>query len=419
MTVLAYILSGLSLLISVLILVRLRVNWFGVILWFPKLYAGALSAYGVVIGAAGAIVGGIGGAYGAVPMGLFGAGVSVWYVWRCSRDNTGLDDLFGVGWQDQIPSEAAGKMLKSRWTMFLKMGASPQSSFERDVVFRIIPGTQRELLCDLWRPGDGSASEVGVIYLHGSAWMIGDKDLFTRPFFRHLVSQGHTVMDVSYRLFPETDLFGMISDVKYAIAWMKENASRFGVDPNKIVLAGGSAGGHLALLAGYAPAHPELKPQDLKNTDLSVCGVISYYGPSDLLAMYQGQVLNLPEIEDQPPRLITTETTLSNQDIGLIHLLLGGRPQDNPEAYPLFSPKSHVHPGCPPTLLFHGEPDILVPSAPTKALYHKLVEAEVPASYVMFPKTDHGFDLILPQVNPAAQSALYDVDRFLAILANK
>ncbi len=419
MIILAYILSGLSLLMSVLILVRLRGNFIGIILWFPKLYAGALSGYGAVIGAAGAIVGGVSKAYGAVPMGLFGASVAVWYVWQSSRGHNGFDAMFGVGWRDQITSEAASKLLQSRWTMFLKMETSRQFSFEPDVVFRTISGTQRELLCDLWRPENSNASGVGVIYLHGSGWMIGDKDMLTRPFFRNLVSQGHMVMDVSYRLFPETDLFGMVGDVKYAIAWMKENASRFGVSPEKIVLTGGSAGGHLALLAGYAPEHPELTPGDLKNTDLSVCGVISYYGPSDLFAIYQGQVLNLPEIEDLPPRVITPETTLSNQDLGLVNLLLGGRPQDNPDMYQLFSPQSHVHPGCPPTLLFHGEPDILVPSAPTTVLYNKLVEADVPALHVMFPKTDHGFDLIVPQVNPASQSALYDVDRFLAILANK
>ena len=62
---------------------------------------------------------------------------------------------------------------------------------------------------------------------------------------------------------------------------------------------------------------------------------------------------------------------------------------------------------------------ILVALDTTNALYTKLVESGVPAINVVFPWTDHMFDLILPQVNPAAQSALYDVDRFLALLLNK
>jgi acetyl esterase/lipase len=65
-----------------------------------------------------------------------------------------------------------------------------------------------------------------------------DKDFGTRPFFRHLVAQGHTVMDVAYRLCPEVDIYGMIGDVKRAIAWIKAEASCYGVNPEKIVLGG-------------------------------------------------------------------------------------------------------------------------------------------------------------------------------------
>ena len=87
--------------------------------------------------------------------------------------------------------------------------------------------------------------------------------------------------------------------------------------------------------------------------------------------------------------------------------------------YELASPVTHVNPGCPPTLLIQGDKDLLVPVDATCALYTKLVEAGVPAINVVFPWTDHAFDLLLPQVSPPAQSALYDVDRFLALLFNK
>ena len=85
-------------------------------------------------------------------------------------------------------------------------------------------------------------------------------------------------MDVAYRLCPEVDIYGMVGDVKRAIAWLKTNASLYGIDPEKIVIGGGSAGAHLALLAGYTPEHPELTPEDVKDTNLSVRGIISYYG---------------------------------------------------------------------------------------------------------------------------------------------
>jgi acetyl esterase/lipase len=189
------------------------------------------------------------------------------------------------------------------------------------------------------------------------------------------------------------------------------------VDPEKIVLGGGSAGGHLALLASYAPQHPELTPDDLKSADLSVCGVISYYGPVDLLAFYQNA--NLQRTVGLAPVPVGPDSTLRMHDIGRLDILLGGHPQEALDTYQLASPIAHVHPGCPPTLLIQGKQDFAVPVDATRRLYTKLVESGVPAINVVFPWTDHGFDLLLPQLSPSAQSALYDVDRFLGLLSNK
>jgi len=306
------------------------------------------------------------------------------------------------------------------------MSASPEPIWERDFPFWTIPGTEEQLLCDVWRPSDGNVSGLAFIYFHGSGWYIGDKDVLTRPFFRHLVAQGHTVMDVAYRLCPEVDIFDMVGDAKRAIAWMKNNASRYGVDPEKIVLGGGSAGGHLAQLAGYAPGHPELTPADVMGVDLSVCGVVSYYGPTDMLAEYP--YLNLQGTVGLPPVPIGEKFDFSNRYrldpefirlyAGRFDILLGGHPDEVPEIYQLTSPSTHVNPGSPPTLLIQGKQDFITSVDTTCALYTKLVESGVPAINIVYPWTDHGFDLAFPQLNPAAQSALYDVDRFLALLSN-
>ena len=418
MITLATILSGVSLLMSFLFLIHLR-SPLGWIALFPKLTAGALSPYWAIMGAVGAVIGWWYQAPWAIPMGFVGAGMMIWYVWRSTRDHKGFENAFGAGWSDQILPEQARHMVQKRWTWFLKMKASPEPSFERDIAFWRIPDTQRQLLCDIWRPGDGNLSGLAFIYFHGGAWFMGDKDDHTRPLFHHLVAQGHTVMDVAYRLCPEVDIYGMIGDVKRAIAWMKANASRYGVDPQKIVLGGGSAGGHLALLAGYAPQHPELTPEDLKSADLSVCGIISYYGPKDLLACYQ--YWNLQRVVGLPPLPVGEDlgyTKMLRHGVRL-DALLGGWPQDALSTYQLASPITHVHPGCPPTLLIQGDQDVVCSMDATRALYTKLVETGVPAINVVFPWTAHAFDLILPQINPSAQSALYDVDRFLALLANK
>ncbi|MCP4540296.1 MAG: alpha/beta hydrolase [Chloroflexi bacterium] len=238
------------------------------------------------------------------------------------------------------------------------MKAYPEPSCERDLAFWAIPGTERELLRDVWRPADGNVSGLAFIYFHGSGWWIGDKDFGTRPFYRHLVAQGHTVMDVTYRLCPKANIYGRIGDVKRAIAWIKTNASRYGVNLAKIVLGGGSADGHLALLAEYAPQHPELTPEDVKSTDLSVYGVISYYGPTDLLAFYQH--LNQQQMVGLPPVSIGPDSPKNMRDAGRLDIVLGGHPQDVPDAYQLASPITHVHPGCPPTLLIQGKQDLAV-----------------------------------------------------------
>jgi acetyl esterase/lipase len=387
---------------------------------FAKLTASALSPYWAIIGAVGAVIGWIYQAIWAIPMGIVGAGTMIWYVWRCTRDHKGFKDAFGADWSDHILPQQTKHMVQKRWTWFLKMKASPEPSWERDFAFWTIPDTDRQLLCDIWRPADSNVSGLAFIYFHGSAWWIGDKDMLTRPFFRHLVAQGHTVMDVAYRLCPEVDIYGMIGDVKRAIAWMKANASRYGVDPKKIVLGGGSAGCHLALLAAYTPQHPELTPEDIKDADLSVRGVISYYGPTDLLAEYK-HYMWIKFYSKEPPVPIgkKLDSNMRMRYAGRLDILLGGHPQDALYAYQLASPITHIHPGCPPTLLIQGDQDLLVPVDTTRALYTKLVESGVPAINVVFPSTDHAFDLLLPQINPAAQSALYDVDRFLALLLNK
>ena len=414
MVIMATILSGISLLMSALFLIKPKVS-VGFLVWFP-LIAGALSPYWAIMGAVGAVLGWVYGALWAVPMGILGAGTMIWYVWRCTRDHNGFEKAFGAGWSDQKLPQQAKNMVKRRWSFYLNMKASPEPLWERDIPFWKIPDTDRQLLCDIWRPGNGDVSGLAFVYLHGSGWAILDKDFGTRPFFRHLAAQGHTVMDVAYRLIPEADIYGMVGDAKRALAWIKTHADRYGVNPEKIVLGGGSAGAHIALLAGYTPEHPELTPEDTEGADLSVCGMVAYYAPTDLVAGYKHY-----DLKRQPPVPIGTKADpkMAFSYLGRLDILLGGYPEDVPDMYRLACPTTHVGPGSPPTLLMQGNKDFLVPLDGTQALYAKLVESGVPAIDVVFPWTQHGFDLLFPQISPPAQSALYDVDQFLALMVNK
>jgi acetyl esterase/lipase len=390
----------------------------GFMVWFPKLAAGALSPVWGGAGLLGALFGGLNRAPLAVAAGSMGALVMIWYLWRVSAAHPGFKMAFGANWPARIPAGQKASMLKRRWTGVWREAGQTEPRWERDLPFWTIPGTGRKLLCDLWQPPEGRApSGLAFIFLHGSAWTMLDKDFGTRLFFRHLVAQGHVVMDVAYRLCPEVDIYGMLGDVKRAVAWMKSNAADYHVDPQRIVLGGASAGGHLSMLAAYAPHHPQLTPPDVIEADLSVRGVVSFYGPSDLLAVYkhtnQQRLVGLPKVAIGAT---AAGDSKNMRDAGRLDILLGGHPFDIPETYELASPVTHVHSGCPPTLLIQGEHDLITPAAATRVLYRKLLDVKAPVINVLFPCTDHGFDLLLPRLSPTSQSALYDVERFLALM---
>ena len=193
------------------------------------------------------------------------------------------------------------------------------------------------------------ASGLAVVYLHGSACCVLDKDVATRPLFRHLAAQGHVIVDVAYRLFPETDVPGMVADAKRAVAWVKDHAADLEIEPDRIVLAGGSAGGHLALLAAYAHDDPALTPAELAGSDPRVCGVVSLYGQADLAAHYdhtsQHKVCRpddpQPDWDAPPPPWLARLFGPDAARLGLQHLMpagrlrLAGRRDPQPGARPL------------------------------------------------------------------------------------
>jgi acetyl esterase/lipase len=361
--------------------------------------------------------------------GLLGAAVAGEDVRRVTAPHPGFAQAFGPDWERAIPPERRTGMLQRRWAWNLP--AAPEQQWQRDVPFWTLSDGDRRLLCDLWPPPPGVApSGLAVVYLHGSAWSLLDKDFCTRPFFCHLPAQGHLVMDVAYRLHPETDMLGMVGDAKRAIAWMKAHGSEYGVNPERVVLAGGSAGGYLALLAAYTPREEALMPVDVGASDVSVRGVISCYGPTDLRAYYDytrqdtwvdhGQV---PETRPPSP-LMSRVLGTSYERLGLgkavvpgaMEPLLGGTPATVPDLYALFSPTTHVQAGSPPTLLIQGKDDVIAPVAATNALFERLVAASVPVVNIVFPHAEHGFDLAFPRRSPAAQTAWYHQERFLALM---
>ncbi|MBA3947881.1 MAG: alpha/beta hydrolase [Herpetosiphonaceae bacterium] len=213
-----------------------------------------------------------------------------------------------------------------------------------------------------------------VIVVHGGSWSGGTKSDFAQH-DRWLVGGGRVVFDIQYRLADANNRFpAAVEDVKCAIGWAKRNAATYGADPTRIALLGRSAGGQLALLAAYTPNDPALPPS-CPTLDTTVRGVISLYGPTDLVWGYN---------HTAHPDIINGPQTLENY--------LGGSPTTVPATYALAAPIEHVGGTTPPTLLFHGGHDQLVGHQHAERLVAKLKGAGIPFGYTYLPWANHGFD---------------------------
>ncbi len=335
-----------------------------------------------------------------------------------SRDQQ-FADAFGDDWEQQLDPVIRPRLRQRRWRPFFYRRFN--GVLQKNIHYGRNPDGKRPLCADiLLPPNDVPRSGLALIYVHGGAWTFGRRNIRKFPYFRQLAQQGHLIMDIDYTLATHTSLIGMTMDVKRAILWLKAHADEYAIDPDRIVLAGQSAGGHLSLLAAYTPNLPALQPPELKG-DTAVSGVISFYGPPDMHALHGDieqkffQRLS-PQVKDGIAEVVKrTQTERPFTGIG-ISALMGGSPDEIPDVYRLLSPVVHVDADCPPTLLLHGDHDGLVSARETAVLYDRLKSAGVTAVYLSFPDCEHSFESTLPQLSPAAQVAAYYTERFLALL---
>jgi acetyl esterase/lipase len=417
-------------------LVYLPFRWrpVGIFLFVEKVFALACLPFIVVAGAGLALMGRVVGSWWLIaPAGIAALGALA-VMLRIGSVRTDLSGALGSEWRQRIGLRSRERWVSRWWTGPLPKRRDPRLS--RDVPFATIPDSARALLCDVWQPPAGApCSGVAVVYLHGSAYYVLDKDCGTRPLFRQWTAQGHVVVDVAYRLFPETDVVGMVGDAKRAVAWVRGHARDLGVDRDRIVLVGGSAGGHLALLAAYGHADAALTPAELAGADVRVSAVVSLYGQVGLDTLYrhtsQDEICHSddprPDFSAPPSRALTR---LFGNDAARLRLglmacagrcdwLVGGTPSEVPERYARVSVFRYVRPDCPPTLLVHGTHDEMAPVGAVRELEHRLEQTGVAVTAVYLPHTDHMFDLVAPRWSPAARVAVHLLERFLAGIATR
>jgi acetyl esterase/lipase len=234
-----------------------------------------------------------------------------------------------------------------------------------------------------------------VLVIHGGFWAAGQKGEATLA-SRRLADLGFTVFDVQYRISPQPNWKTATGDVKCAIGWIKRHADTadWNVDGKKLALLGRSAGGHLALMAAYAPSDPELPPS-CDVTDTGVDAVIALYAPTDLAWGYQ-----------YPANRWVTDSRAKMRGF------LGGTPQEIGDRYRALSPLERVTGEAPRTLLAHGGRDQLVPHGHMGLLAARLRAMGVACETLFVPYAQHGFDFVHGGFSDQILEA--EVVRFLA-----
>jgi acetyl esterase/lipase len=234
---------------------------------------------------------------------------------------------------------------------------------------------------DLYAPRTPAPSEgrPAIVAIHGGGWRGGSKNDYGRSLVR-LAEHGYVVAAIDYRLSrPGAPSWpANFDDVREAVRWLRRHAKEYSVDPDRIAALGSSAGGHLAALLGTCP-----------DDAAQVQAVIDFYGPTDLLALYDNR------------KRTTTALTL----------LLGGRPDECPARYESASPIHYISADDPPMLLIHGGDDALVPLDQSRALADALARAGVPHRLIVVENARHGFSLevqgrdLLPEILAFLDSA--------------
>jgi acetyl esterase/lipase len=193
------------------------------------------------------------------------------------------------------------------------------------------------LLLDLYLP-QGIKNPPLIMFIHGGGWKGGSR---SRCRIEFVAQHGYAIASIEYRLSQEALFPAQIHDCKGALRWLRANASKFGYNAEKVVVAGTSAGGHLAALMGTSAGVSALEGSTGGNPTQSsrVQGILDYYGPSDFITRSKSH----PAKTEIPT--------------GSVFQLFGGKVTENLAAAKAASPVTHVNKDDPPLLILHGSND--------------------------------------------------------------
>lgn len=266
-----------------------------------------------------------------------------------------------------------------RWVARRKLrstlGIDPRRlHIERNVVYGRTGAT--DLTLDLAMPRDAAGPLPAVVLLAGGAWQYYAWPTLMEGILELLATLGYVTIEPHYRVVSAAKFPAAVEDSKAAVRWLRANAAKYRVDPERIAALGPSSGGYLACMLGLTnPADGFEGDAGHAEQSSQVHAVVSLYGITDLLST--------------PWR--------EQKQKGLLLPYLGCTYAENPELYRRATPLEYVRPGAPPFLIIHGTADKVVPPAQSQRLAERLTAVGASAQLILVPGAGHGWGL--PQLN--------------------
>ncbi len=204
-----------------------------------------------------------------------------------------------------------------------------------------------------------------ILHIHGGGWVGGTRESVHLRFIPYL-EMGFAVVNVSYRLARVAEAPAAVEDCRCALKWVVNNAKEHGLDPNRIVVMGYSAGGHLALTTGMLTSAAGFDRQCSGQQEPKVAAIVNWYGIADVSDLLDG-------------------ANSRTYAVGW----LGSRP-DRAEVARRVSPMTYVRKDLPPVLTIHGDADPVVPYKHGTGLHAALQKVGATSELVTVPGGKHG-----------------------------
>lgn len=256
---------------------------------------------------------------------------------------------------------------------------------------------------DIFLPPDATLGEPkpGVVFLHGGGFRREDK---AQPgpasSCRVLAENGFVVANINYALAKKPNWPLPVLDGKNAVRFLRANAVKYHVDPNRISIMGTSAGGQLALLVALTSGVAALEPPSpYPGVSAAVNAVVNFYGGTDFVTRKKPDANGQPTSE---PYYLTASTLLGSKE-----------PSDNPELWAAASPVTYVRPEVPPVLTVHGKRDRVVDYFQAIELAAALDRNRVPNKLILLGNAGHSFPLDTKRKTGDGITVLKEVVDFL------